>query len=142
MQKNWPSINREFLRLSPATKLFDDALRLLKRIEESEQSVMFYTASMNAPQLFEAALNCSNVLRKARVPITRQEPDQTRDELVQQLIGGHDPQDFNLIDDSPMRLIWHVAWDFMVGKSAVIILSQWLPILGLQFCHRLISLYW
>jgi len=36
---------REFLRLSPATKLFDDALRLLKRIEESEQSVMFYTAS-------------------------------------------------------------------------------------------------
>lgn len=92
---------REFLRLSPATKLFDDALRLLKRIEESEQSVMFYTASMNAPQLFEVALNCSNVLRKARVPITRQEPDQTRYELFQQLIGGHDPQDFNLIDDSP-----------------------------------------
>lgn len=35
---------KEFLRLSSGTDLFDDALRLLVRIEESAQPVMFYTA--------------------------------------------------------------------------------------------------
>ncbi|MCS3429813.1 hypothetical protein [Klebsiella sp. BIGb0407] len=92
---------KEFLRLSPGTELFDDALRLLERIQESAQPVMFYTASLNAPQLFEEALNRSNVRRSAKVSITRQAPNQTRDELVQQLIGDHDPQDVYLIDDSP-----------------------------------------
>lgn len=92
---------KEFLRLSSGTDLFDDALRLLVRIEESAQPVMFYTASLNAPQLFEAALDRSNVLRKTKVSITRQAPHQTREELVQQLIGNRDPQGVHLIDDSP-----------------------------------------
>ncbi len=92
---------KEFLRISPGTELFDDALRLLERIEESAQPVMFYTASMNAQQLFEAALNRSTVLCKTKVSITRQAPHQMRDELFQQLIGNHDPQSVHLIDDSP-----------------------------------------
>lgn len=92
---------KEFLRLSPGTDLFDDALRLLERIEYSAQPVRFYTASLNAPQLFEAALDRSNVLRNTKASITRQASYQTRQALVQQLIGNHDPQGVHLIDDSP-----------------------------------------
>ncbi|VVQ23497.1 hypothetical protein PS925_05332 [Pseudomonas fluorescens] len=91
----------EFQRLSPGTELFEDSLRLLQRIEASAQPVMFYTASLNAPQLFEAALKRANVWGQAPVSITRQAPHQTRDKLVQQLIGDHAPQDVHLIDDSP-----------------------------------------
>lgn len=92
---------KEFLQLSQGTELFEDAKRLLERIAQAAQPVMFYTASLNAPQLFEAAIERSSLRQESRLSITRQAPGQSREALIQQLVGSRDPQDVELIDDSP-----------------------------------------
>ncbi|MBI6547552.1 HAD hydrolase-like protein [Xenorhabdus lircayensis] len=90
----------EFLRLSVNSRLFDDALRLIKRLETSQQCVKFYTASQNASYLFDS------MLRKAGISfnqqnIVQQKQGQTREELFQELSKEHDPKSVTLIDDSP-----------------------------------------
>ncbi|MEQ2026667.1 hypothetical protein ABLB84_12985 [Xenorhabdus szentirmaii] len=100
----------EFLRLSVDARLFDDALRLLKRIEISQQCVKFYTASQNAADLFRAML-CkadlsleqrnsvqSNIVQRN---IVQQGRDQTREALFLELIKDQDLSAVTLIDDSP-----------------------------------------
>ncbi|ERT14546.1 hypothetical protein QPK14_17640 [Photorhabdus temperata subsp. temperata] len=90
----------EFLRLSVYTRFFDDALRLLKRLELSQQYVKFYTASQNASCLFDS------MLRKASISlnqqnVVQQKRDQTREGLFLDLIKEHDSKGVTLIDDSP-----------------------------------------
>ncbi|QQZ39505.1 hypothetical protein IF690_15690 [Pseudomonas sp. SK3(2021)] len=91
----------EFQRLSAGTELFDDALRLLARIGAADQAVTFYTASLNAPRLFDRALRQSNLGLKRQKPVAQQQAGQTRGELFQQLIGNYAPEHVHLIDDSP-----------------------------------------
>ncbi|MBD2779135.1 HAD family hydrolase [Xenorhabdus szentirmaii] len=105
----------EFLRLSVDARLFDDALRLLKRIEISQQCVKFYTASQNAADLFRAMLRKadlsleqrnsvqSNIVQRNIVQrnIVQQGRDQTREALFLELIKDQDLSAVTLIDDSP-----------------------------------------
>lgn len=91
----------EFQRLSTSTELFDDALRLLERIEDSDQAVKLYTASQNAPRLLDVALYQSNIFIKRQKPVFQQLANQTRGELFQQLIGEYALENVHLIDDSP-----------------------------------------
>lgn len=90
----------EFLRLSASTRLFDDALRLLERVETSRQRVRFYTASQNAPDLFDAALRRSGKSLN-RQAVVQQRRDQTRKELFLHLVGEHASEAVTLIDDAP-----------------------------------------
>lgn len=91
---------REFLRLAAHTRLFDDALRLLERIEAAKQRVLFYTASRNAPGLFDAALRRAGKTLDPRA-IVQQRRDQTREALFLRLIGEHAPDAVTLVDDAP-----------------------------------------
>lgn len=90
----------EFLRLSANTRLFDDALRLLERVETSQQRVRFYTASQNAPALFNAALRRSGK-SLSRQAVVQQRRDKTREELFLYLAGEHASEALTLIDDAP-----------------------------------------
>jgi len=92
---------REFLRLSERTALFDDAQRLLQRIEAARQPVRFYTASQNAPRLFHAVLRKSGVFCNQKIEVVRQQPDQTREALFRALLGDFGHEGVTLIDDSP-----------------------------------------
>lgn len=91
----------EFLRLSERTGLFDDAQRLLRRIEAARQPVRFYTASQNASRLFDAALRKSGVFCNQKIKVVRQQPDQTREALFRALLGDAGHEGVTLIDDSP-----------------------------------------
>ncbi|CDL84667.1 hypothetical protein [Xenorhabdus szentirmaii] len=100
----------EFLRLSVDARLFDDALRLLKRIEISQQCVKFYTASQNAADLFRAMLHKADLSLEQRnsvqsnivqINIVQQGRDQTREALFLELIKDQDLSAVTLIDDSP-----------------------------------------
>ncbi|MBD2803385.1 hypothetical protein ID855_01355 [Xenorhabdus sp. ZM] len=95
----------EFLRLSVDARLFDDALRLLKRIEISQQCVKFYTASQNAADLFRAMLRKADLSLEQRNSVQRnivqQGRDQTREALFLELIKDQDLSAVTLIDDSP-----------------------------------------
>ncbi|WP_159086388.1 HAD family hydrolase [Burkholderia mayonis] len=91
---------REFLRLAAHTRLFDDALRLLERIEAAKQRVLFYTASRNAPGLFDAALRRAGKLFDPHA-IVQQRRDQTKEALFLRLIGKHAPDSVTLVDDAP-----------------------------------------
>lgn len=90
----------EFLRLSADTRLFDDALRLLHRLETSQQRVRFYTASHNAARLFATALRRSG---KSLCPqsVVQQKDGQTREELFLQLAGESAAAMVTLVDDAP-----------------------------------------
>jgi beta-phosphoglucomutase len=90
----------EFLRLSVNTRLFGDALRLLERVETSRQRVRFYTASQNAPGLFDAALRRSGK-SLSRQTVVQQRRDQTRGELFLYLADEHASDAVTLIDDAP-----------------------------------------
>ena len=90
----------EFVRIAGFSQLFDDALRLLERIETARQNVAFYTASQNAPRLFAAALHR---VGKKSVPhhIARQRNAETREALFLRLIGNFAPDCVRLVDDAP-----------------------------------------
>ncbi|MCC8375999.1 MULTISPECIES: HAD hydrolase-like protein [Photorhabdus] len=90
----------EFLRLSVYARLFDDAVRLLKRVELSSQEVKFYTASQNASSLFDDMLRKESIILNQQ-SIVRQKQDQTREELFLSLIEERTPKEVTLIDDSP-----------------------------------------
>ncbi|ENM5772124.1 hypothetical protein V4V48_003895 [Vibrio mimicus] len=91
----------EFQRLCSGTELFSDALRLLQRINDACQSVIFYTASQNAPCLFNIALRQSLLALKQPKIVYQQLANQTRSEFYEQLIGTRAAKDIHLIDDSP-----------------------------------------
>lgn len=95
------SKQREFLRLSEQADMFEDAWRLLVRIEVARQCVRFYTASQNASRLFDTALRKAAVLRDQQVEVVRQRADQSREALFQSLLGDFDRNSVTLIDDSP-----------------------------------------
>lgn len=95
------SKQREFLRLSEQADLFEDAWRLLLRIQKAGQHAKFYTASQNAPRLFDAALRRAGVLCGMQVEVVRQQPDQSREALFHFLLGDIKPDFVTLIDDSP-----------------------------------------
>ncbi|PHM47436.1 HAD hydrolase-like protein [Xenorhabdus miraniensis] len=90
----------EFLRLSVYARLFDDALRLLKRVELSQQMVKFYTASQNASSLFDDMLRKEGISLNQQ-NVVRQEQNQTREKLFLSLIEEHSSMNVTLIDDSP-----------------------------------------
>ena len=90
----------EFLRLSARTRLFDDAQRLLDRVCRSKQHVRFYTASENAPRLFEAAL-LKTAQSFVRERVVRQRGDQTREAFFASLAGEHAKATIVLVDDAP-----------------------------------------
>ncbi|PPK46737.1 beta-phosphoglucomutase-like phosphatase (HAD superfamily) [Trinickia symbiotica] len=90
----------EFMRLSANARIFDDALRLLARVEWSQQQVKFYTASENAPRIFEAALRRSGIHCAGRA-VLQQRRDQTRKEFILSLVGEHPYEAVVLIDDAP-----------------------------------------
>lgn len=91
----------EFQRLCAGTKLFSDAIRLLQRADDARRPVIFYTASQNAPDLFDIALRQSALSLKLSITVSQQSANQTRGELFQQLIGTRVAKDIHLIDDSP-----------------------------------------
>lgn len=91
----------EFQRLCAGTELFSDALRLLQRIDDARQKVIFYTASQNARDLFDITLRQSVLSFKQPRTVFQQSANQTRGELFQQLIGTRATKDIHLIDDSP-----------------------------------------
>ncbi|MDQ0126085.1 beta-phosphoglucomutase-like phosphatase (HAD superfamily) [Pseudomonas lini] len=91
----------EFQRLCANTKLFNDALRLLERINDARQTVIFYTASQNASDLFDRTMHQSALLLKQPKMVFQQSDNQSRGELFQQLIGTRAAKDIHLIDDSP-----------------------------------------
>ncbi|NWC77465.1 hypothetical protein HX823_25645 [Pseudomonas sp. P7759] len=95
------SKQREFMRLSEQADLFEDAWRLLLRIQVADQRVRFYTASKNAPRLFAAALRKSGVLCDQQIEVVCQQPDQSREALFHFLLGDFEPDGVTLIDDSP-----------------------------------------
>ena len=95
------SKQREFLRLSEQADLFEDAWRLLVRIEGAGQCVKFYTASQNASRLFDAALRKAAVFRDQQVEVVRQQHDQSREALFRSFLGDFDQHGVTLIDDSP-----------------------------------------
>lgn len=90
----------EFLRLSANPRLFDDAIRLLKRVNDAGLTINFYTASQNAGELFNAALDQSFISVNQSVEVYQQSTDITRRELFQQLKGARRSEDVFLIDDS------------------------------------------
>lgn len=92
----------EFLRLSANSRLFDDALRLLERVEAAQQRVRFYTASQNATGLFDAALRrLGKSLSPQQAIVVQQRRNQTREELFLYLSGEHASEAVTLIDDAP-----------------------------------------
>ncbi|VVO17977.1 hypothetical protein [Pseudomonas fluorescens] len=91
----------EFQRLCASTQLFSDALRLLQRIDDARQTVIFYTASQNASNLFDITLHQSHISLKQPRTVSQQSANQSRGELFQQLIGTRAAKDIYLIDDSP-----------------------------------------
>jgi len=91
----------EFQRLCVGTKLFSDALHMLQRIDDARLTVIFYTASQNAPELFDISLSQSALSLKQAKTVSQQSANQTRGELFQQLIGTRSAKDIHLIDDSP-----------------------------------------
>jgi beta-phosphoglucomutase-like phosphatase (HAD superfamily) len=91
---------REFVRLAAYSQLFDDALRLLKRVEAAKQNVFFYTASQNAPHIFDAALHRAGGARAAH-NIVQQRWGQTRESLLLRLIANCVPDRVTLVDDAP-----------------------------------------
>ncbi|MNC25216.1 hypothetical protein D3C75_732950 [compost metagenome] len=91
----------EFQRLCVGTELFNDALHLLQRIDDAGLTVIFYTASQNAPDLFNITLRQSALSLKRAKTVSQQLANQTRGELFQQLIGTRPVKDIHLIDDSP-----------------------------------------
>ncbi|MCC8457933.1 HAD hydrolase-like protein [Photorhabdus aegyptia] len=93
----------EFLRLSVYARLFDDAVRLLKRVELSSQEIKFYTASQNASSLFDDMLRKESITLNQQ-SIVRQKQDQTREELFLSLIEERIPKEVTLIDDSPYSI--------------------------------------
>ena len=66
----------------------------------SRQPVKFYTASENAPQLFDAAWRHPEKKRIWECVI-QQGCGQPREELFSSLAYGHPPQAVTLVDDSP-----------------------------------------
>lgn len=92
---------KEFQRLCVGTELFSDALHLLQRIDDARLTVIFYTASQNAPDLFDVTLRQSALSLKQAKIVFQQSANQTRGELFQQLIGTRPAKDIHLIDDSP-----------------------------------------
>lgn len=90
----------EFQRLCASTELFSDALRLLQRIDDARQTVIFYTASQNASDLFDMSLHQSALSLRSKT-VSQQSANQSRGELFQQLIGTRTAKDIHLIDDSP-----------------------------------------
>ncbi|MFV0932911.1 HAD family hydrolase [Pseudomonas jessenii] len=92
---------KEFQRLCVGTELFSDALHLLQRIDDARLTVIFYTASQNASDLFDITLRQSALSLKQAKTVFQQSANQTRGELFQQLIGTRPAKDIHLIDDSP-----------------------------------------
>jgi beta-phosphoglucomutase-like phosphatase (HAD superfamily) len=90
----------EFLRLCADVRLFDDARRLLERLERSQQRVKFYSASRNAESLFHAALFKSGG-SLSRPAIVHQRSGQTREELFAHLAQGYAVECVALVDDAP-----------------------------------------
>jgi beta-phosphoglucomutase-like phosphatase (HAD superfamily) len=90
----------EFLRLSVYSRLFDDAVQLLKRIELSSQKVIFYTASQNASSLLDEMLRKAGI-KLNKQSIVRQKQEQTREELFLSLIKKRTSESITLVDDSP-----------------------------------------
>ncbi|MNO87848.1 hypothetical protein D3C76_792800 [compost metagenome] len=91
----------EFQRLCVGTELFSDALRLLQRIDDARQPVIFYTASQNAADLFDITLHQSAFSLTQPKTVSQQSANQKRVELFKQLIGTRAAMDVHLIDDSP-----------------------------------------
>ncbi|NRO95058.1 hypothetical protein GWC77_03770 [Paraburkholderia sp. NMBU_R16] len=103
-QDSWvlaESKQAEFLRLSEDTRLFDDALRLLHRLETSQLRVRFYTASENAARLFTTALRRSGKSLCPQQSVVQQQEGQTRGELFLQLAGESAAAAVTLVDDAP-----------------------------------------
>ncbi|WP_206951864.1 hypothetical protein [Trinickia acidisoli] len=90
----------EFLRLSTDIRFFDDALRLLARVETSRQDVKFYTASQNAADLFHTALRRSGKSLSRRA-VARQRRGQTRADLFLHLTAQYALDAVTLVDDAP-----------------------------------------
>lgn len=90
----------EFIRLAYKVVLYPDALRLLQRIGGSNQRVVFYTASRNAPKLFlRAAVKCGITVWGAD-SIVCQRQGEERKELFGSISNKYKPSEVLLVDDS------------------------------------------
>lgn len=93
----------EFLRLAERTRLFADARRLLERVRDSRQRIGFYTASENAPRLFEAALRQSDLCPLGGWVI-QQSRGQSREALFASLANTQREAAIVVVDDAPYAI--------------------------------------
>lgn len=91
----------EFLRVTSGVELFPDAIRLLKKIKTLRHTVVFYTASRNAPELFVKAAHVAGFSYIAEHEIEVQNEYKGRKDMFRSLCENRSLSQIVLVDDSP-----------------------------------------